>query len=98
MGLRLLARLEHDLTYLDYVDFSLKDSNNTPFAVTGVTKISRNQILFSTADFNNAYENLTLIFVGSGSTKGEAGQNVNSFSRTFTPINLVPTSVPLPGS
>lgn len=95
-GFRILVRLEHDLTSIDYADFSLKDENNTAFAITVVTKIGKKEYLFSTADFNNAVGDLTLTFAGSGNTKGEAEQNVDGFSRTFTPINLVPTFIPLP--
>ena len=95
-GFRILVIFEHDFTNINYDDFSLKDSNNTPFAVTGVAKVDSKQYLLSTSDFNNAVGDLTLTFAGSGNTKGEAGQNVHSFSSTFTPINLVPTFIPLP--
>ena len=95
-GFRVLVKLEHDLTNLDYADFSFKDTNNTTFVVTEMTKVSRKEYLFSTADFNNAYGDLTLTFAGSGNTKGEAEQNVDSFIGTFTPINLVPSYIPLP--
>ena len=95
-GFRVLVELEHDLTNIDYLDFSLKDENSTSFAVTGVERVGIRQYLFTTADFNNAYGDLTLKFAGSGVTKGEAGQNVDSFSSSFTPTNLVPTFIPLP--
>lgn len=95
-GFRIKVRTEHDMTSLDYADFTLVDSNSTAFAVTGITKINRKEYEFETADFNNAYGDLTLTFLGSGTTKGEAGQNMDSFDIAFTPENLVPTFLPLP--
>lgn len=95
-GFRIYAKLEYDLTDFDYLDFTLKDDNNTPFAITGVYKANKRTYVFNTADFNNAYGDLTLTFAGGGATKGEAGQNVDSFSSSFTPENLVPTFIPLP--
>ncbi len=95
-GFKILLRLEHDLTELDYRDFSLADKSNTLFTVTKVTRAGRKEYLFETADFNNAVGDLTLTFAGSGTTKGEAEQSVDSFSGAFTPTNLVPTFIPLP--
>jgi hypothetical protein len=95
-GFRIRATTAHDMTLLDYSDFTLKDSNNTPFVVTGITKSNKRNYEFTTADFNNAYGDLTLSFFGSGNTKGEAGQSLDPFNITFTPQNLVPTSIPLP--
>jgi hypothetical protein len=94
-GFRIKVRMEHDMTALDYLDFTLKDSNNTAFAVTGITKTGFKEYEFETADFNNAYGDLILSFT-TGNTKGEAGQVMDSFDITFTPLNLVPTFIPLP--
>jgi hypothetical protein len=94
-GFRIRVRMEHDMTSLDYSDFTLIDSNSTAFAVTGITKSGFKEYEFETADFNNAVGDLTLSFA-TGNTKGEAGQAMDSFDTTFTPTNLAPTSIPLP--
>lgn len=95
-GFKVYIKVRNDLTNIDYMNFSLKDENNTIFNMTGVTKIGKKEYLFNTADFNNAVGDLILTFAGSGNTKGEAGQNLDSFSDVFIPENLVPTFVPLP--
>ena len=95
-GFRIRVRTEHDMTTLDYLDFTLKDSNNTTFSVTGIAKTDKRVYEFTTSDFNNAYGDLTLAFIGSGSTKGVAGQSLDPFNITFAPQNLVPTFIPLP--
>ena len=95
-GFRIMVTTAHDMTALDYLDFTLKDSNNTPFAVTGITKNDKREYEFSTANFNNAYGDITLSFLGSGNTKGEIGQSLDPFNITFTPTNLVPIFIPLP--
>lgn len=94
-GFRIRVRMDHDMTALDYADFSLVDSNSTVFAVTGISQTGYKEYEFTTADFNNAYGDLTLSFT-TGNTKGEVGQAMDPFNITFTPINLVPTFIPLP--
>lgn len=95
-GFRVRVKFEHPLLDLEYTEFSLKDSTHATFVMMGVEEISPKEYLFSTADFNNAIDDITIIFAGSGTTIGEAGQNVSSFSGTFTPTNLVPLDIPLP--
>jgi len=95
-GFRIRVRTAHDMTSLDYLDFTLKDSNNVNFAITGIIKADVREYEFTTGDFNNAYGNLILSFVGGGTTRGEAEQLISPFNVTFTPQNLVPTSIPLP--
>jgi len=94
-GFRLRIKTDHDMTVVDYADFNLVDSNSTTFAVTGITKTGKREYEFTTVDFNNAVGNLTLSFT-TGNTKGEIGQDMDSFSITFPPTNLVPTFIPLP--
>ena len=94
-GFGIRVTTDHDMSALDYADFSLTDGNSTAFAITGITKTDKREYEIETADFNNAVGDLTLSF-STGNTKGEAGQDMDPFSITFTPTNLVPMFIPLP--
>jgi len=94
-GFRITTVTEHDMTTLSYADFSLVDENLTGFTVTKILRISRNYYTLQTSDLNNAAGDLTLSFT-TGNTKGEAEQAMDNFNIVFTPINLVPTFIPLP--
>jgi hypothetical protein len=95
-GFGIRIRTAHDMTSLDYLDFMLKDSNDVSFVITCITKENEKIYSLSSADFNNAFGDLTLSFIGGGTTRGEAGQVIDPFSITFNPQNLVPTFIPLP--
>jgi len=95
-GFAIIVTLDHDMTQPDSSNFSMTDENSLAFQVQSIEKISQNVYKFTTSDFNNAYGDITVNFLGSGNTKGENGQDMYAFSYSFTPINLVPTFIPLP--
>lgn len=95
-GFIIITELEHNLTNIDVLDFTLVDSIGVNYAVKSVEKIDDKIYKFTLVDFNNARDEVKLKFLGSGNTKGEAGQEVDAFEITFTPEGLVPTEIPLP--
>ena len=95
-GFIIITELEHNLTNIDVLDFVIIDSINVNYAVRKVEKVSDKIYKFTLVDFNNARDEVKLKFLGSGNTKGEAGQEVDTFEITFIPEGLVPTEIPLP--
>ena len=84
------ATCEHFLTNLTATDFEIRDTLNTLFSVTAIQQGATVYDIILTVDNLNYSEigNLTLKFLGTGTTKGEAGQNVDPFEITFTPTGL----------
>lgn len=95
-GYSIIVEFEHGLTTPSPTDFSLTDENGTLFQVLGITHVENNTYTLQTSDFNNAYGNLSINFTGGGITKGENEQDMDSFSYSFLPANLVPTFIPVP--
>ena len=86
----ILACAEHFLTDLTAADFQVYDEGNALFSVTAVDYSDDPCILILTVE-NLGFStpgDLTLKFLGSGTTKGEAGQDVDPFEITFTPEGL----------
>lgn len=75
--------------------FTVKDSTDTQIVITSAS-VTGHEITLNTSDFNNAVGDITVEYDGQGTMTGEAGQAVNSFNVTFTPINLDPIQVPPP--
>lgn len=95
-GFRIAFHTAHDMTNIDFNDFSLRDTDDVIFSITDIEKTSINNFSLSTSDFNNAVGQLKLKFNGSGGTKGEGGQDMDIFEILFTPTNLVPIAVEPP--
>jgi hypothetical protein len=82
------AHARHYLTNLDPVDFRIVDSAGLVFGVLDVTNGGKD-FIFTVENLNfSTPGDLTLKFLGSGNTKGEAGQDVDPFELTFTPTGL----------
>ena len=82
------AHAKHYLTDLDPQDFQITDSAGLVFGVLDVTNGGKD-FIFTVENLNfSTPGDLTLKFLGSGNTKGEAGQNVDPFEFTFTPEGL----------
>lgn len=94
-GFILIVELAHGITSADTSNFTLTASGFTA-QINSIEWLYGKTYRMNTSDFNNAFGDLTLNFLGSGNTKGEAGQDMTSFSGSFTPVNLVPTFIPLP--
>ncbi len=86
----IIACAEHFLTNLTPGDFEVRDTTNALFSVTAVTYTDDPCIIELTVESLNFSTpgDLTLKFLGSGTTKGEAGQDVDPFEITFTPEGL----------
>lgn len=87
----ILAHCKHYLTNLDPADFRVVDSVGLAFSVLNVTNGAGNgkDFVFTVENLNlSTPGDLTLHFLGSGNTKGEAGQDVDPFEFTFTPEGL----------
>lgn len=85
------AHARHYLTNLDPADFRVVDSVGLAFSVLNVTNGAGNgkDFVFTVENLNlSTPGDLTLHFLGSGNTKGEAGQDVDPFEFTFTPEGL----------
>ena len=84
------ATCEHFLTALTATDFEIRDTLNTLFSVTAIQQGATVYDIILTVDNLNFSEpgDLTLKFLGTGTTLGEAGQNVDPFEITFTPTGL----------
>lgn len=95
-GFNIILNFEHGITAPAPSDFSLTDDNSALFQVLGITHVDHNIYILETSDFNNAHGQLSINFLGSGTTKGENGQNMDPFAFAFTPTNLVPTFIPVP--
>ena len=95
-GFNIILNLEHGITTPAPSDFSLTDENSALFQVLGITHVDDNAYILETSDFNNAYGQLSINFLGSGTTKGENEQNMDPFAFAFAPTNLVPTFIPVP--
>jgi hypothetical protein len=86
----ILACAEHFLTDLTAADFQVYDEGNALFSVTAVDYSDDPCILILTVE-NLGFStpgDLTVKFLGSGTTKGEAGQDVDPFEITFTPTGI----------
>ena len=84
----ILAHCKHYLTNLDLQDFRITDSVGLAFNVLDVSNDGRD-FVFTVENLNfSTPGDLTLHFLGSGNTKGEAGQDVDPFEFTFTPEGL----------
>ena len=92
--------LKYGLNNVLAQQFYAEDENNTPFAILGVSVegdcYGNRYIVIHTDKFNNAVGDITVKFLGSGATKGEAGQDVNPFQITFTPVGLEPDDIEPP--
>jgi hypothetical protein len=95
-GYLIRATLEYPITNATHTDFALIDSMNTIFNINSINNIYGNLYEFTVTNFNDAKGDMTLSFLGSGATLGEAGQSMNPFSKSFTPTGLVPTFIPPP--
>lgn len=96
-GYKIRITLQHSITSISKVDFLLKDSTLVGFAVTDIIVIDFRTFELICANFNNANDKLTLSFVGTtGTTKGEIGQSMDAFSKSFVPTNLVRYYIPPP--
>lgn len=84
------AVCRHFLTALDPTDFRVYDSGGAWFAVNAASYGATDFDLELTTDSLNYAEegDLTLRFMGTGSTRGEAGQAVDPFEIDFTPEGL----------
>lgn len=82
------AHAQHYLTSLDLSEFRIVDIAGMVFNVTAATNGDKD-FIFTVENLNYSAEgDLTLKFLGSGNTKGEAGQDVDPFELTFTPEGL----------
>jgi hypothetical protein len=89
------AVCEHFLTDLTAADFIVEDEDEAVFSVSNIVAGATPFGITLTVD-NLNYANqsllgegdLTLKFLGTGTTKGEAGQDVDPFEITFTPEGL----------
>lgn len=84
------ACAEHFLSDITPAEFQVYDEGNALFSVLDVQYGDDPCVLVLTVD-NLAFSipgDLTLKFLGSGTTKGEAGQDVDPFEITFTPTGI----------
>ncbi len=97
-GKRLIVRTQNELYNVFAGDFEILDKNNTPYYPDIVAEIedSLYQLDFNGLNnFNNVDKKGTLKFRGTATING-VGDLYLPFEMEFTPINLVPTAVPLP--
>lgn len=80
---------------LNSLDFSIIDEKNISFTATNITSLGDNEYLLEFNNFNNAKGNVLLVFKGLYG-KNEAGYLFDTFSKEFTPANLIPSEVPAP--
>ncbi len=92
----ILARTEYGLTNLAHGSFEVRDDDNLLFSVTDISQgATWRDFVLTVEDLSYANQSslgagdLTLKFLGSGGTKGEAGQDVDPFEITFTPTGLI---------
>lgn len=85
-----IAYCEHGLTNLTAADFEVRDTAAALFSVLSIQAGQEPcEIILTTDDLGfSTPGNLTLKFLGSGATKGEAGQDVDPFEITFTPTGI----------
>lgn len=94
-GRIILFETKYELFNLDILDFDLVDSRGTAFSPISITKISPTEYELRFLDFNNAREEVSLVFKGLHGLNA-AGYRFDSFEGTFMPIGLVPTEIPVP--
>ena len=85
------AKTQYFLTALTASDFLIVDEDDTEFAVTDVQYGATWQDLILTVNdlsYSAEGSDLTLKFLGSGTTKGSDGQDVVAFELTFTPTGI----------
>lgn len=85
------AKTAYFLTELTGSDFLVVDEDDTEFAVTDVQYGETWQHLVLTVNdlsYSAEGSDLTLKFIGSGTTKGSNGQDVDAFEFTFTPTGI----------
>ena len=88
--------LDVDSVNENATSFSLIDSYGVEYGVSSVDMVKGDLIgIFKFADFNNAYGECTFNYTP-GSAKTLIDGDVDYMSYKFTPINLKPTSKPLP--
>jgi hypothetical protein len=87
-------------------EFALSDGASNPYAVSG-TQIGANwglpvghfdgsrEIILTTTDFNSATNPIEVVYTA-GTIKGESGQVTESFTISFTAINLDAPNIPAP--
>lgn len=76
-------------------EFQLIDENGTIFSCLTAMQVQPSQYILEFMDFNNAVGDVTLKFMGNVGLNA-AGTRLDPFEGSFTPINLVPTFIPLP--
>lgn len=77
--------------------FTVKDSNNIVFAVTGTAYGSDNKtLILSVSDFNNANGSMTINYDSSKASINGETVLLATFNISFTPIGLVPTATTPP--
>jgi len=84
------ARTEHFLTSITEANFTVTDTGASNFGITDITVGATPWDLTLTVE-DLSYStpgDLTLKFLGSGATKGEAGQDHDPFEITFTPTGI----------
>jgi len=97
-GKRLIVRTQHELYNIFEGDFEILDSFDNPYYPDIVTEIEDSVYQLDFVDsnnFNNVDTNGTLKFRGTATTNG-VDELYLPFEMDFEPINLVPTSIPLP--
>ncbi len=86
--------IQHPIPNLTLQNIELIDLDaNSPILITDIEMIDIEKYRISLNDINNTTGDISMTIINA---KNPSGDNYNSFTKTFTPINLEPTFIPLP--
>lgn len=90
------ATTQNGMTEVTAADFKVTDSADVEYSIISIEKNDEYLYTLITTDFNNAVGDMTVSFLGSGTTLGAIGQIMNPFSKSFEPTGLIPSNIPPP--
>ncbi len=88
---------DHGVEFTDASGLTVQDEAAASIGITAIAAGDNwRQVILETVDFNGAMGDITVIYSGTGTFTGVAGQTVGASDITFTPQNLTGELVPVP--
>lgn len=94
-GRAIYFKTKHPIRNIVPAEFKLMDADGLEFTVLSIVPTSETEYMLFTSDFNNAYGQLKITYMGD-TLENPAGGKYGSFEGSFEPVNLVPVNIPIP--
>ncbi len=94
-GRAIYFKTKHPIRNIVPAEFKLMDADGLEFTVLSIMPTSETEYMLFTSDFNNAYGQLKITYMGD-TLENPAGGKYGGFEGSFEPVNLVPVNIPIP--